>query len=76
VARIGSAHHGTRRTRTTQPAVCGAGLRGGGRFGGLGGRAAGAVSAAGPPNISSSRPPELAVAQVTGPRPAAAELSR
>ena len=30
----------------------------------------------GPPNISSSRPPELAVASVTGSRPAAAEQGR
>jgi hypothetical protein len=40
------------------------------------GRAAGAVCAVGPPNISSSRPPELAVASVTGSRPAAAEQGR
>jgi hypothetical protein len=40
------------------------------------GRAAGAVSAVGPPNISSSRPPRRAVAQVTGSRPAAAEQGR
>ena len=36
VARQGSAHHGTRRTWTTPPPVCGAVLRGG-RFWGLGG---------------------------------------
>jgi hypothetical protein len=43
---------------------------------GLSRRVAGAVCAVGPPNISSSRPPGLAVAQVTGSRPAAAEQGR
>ena len=46
------------------------------RLGGFPGGVAGPVSAVGPPNISSSRPPELAVAQVTGSRPAAAEQGR
>ena len=50
--------------------------RGAGRLGGLPGGVAGPVCAVGPPNISSSRPPELAVAQVTGARPAAAEQGR
>jgi hypothetical protein len=49
---------------------------GGGAVGGRPGGVAEPVCAVGPPNLRSSRPPERAVAQVTGSRPAAAEQGR
>jgi hypothetical protein len=69
-------HNGTAQVAVKRPAGRrGAGC-GAGQVGGLPGGVAGPVCAVGPPNISSSRPPELAVAQVTGSRPAAAEQGR
>jgi hypothetical protein len=69
-------HNGTVQVVVTRTAGRRGSGRGAGRLGGRPGGVAGPVSAVGPPNISSSRPPELAVAQVTGPRPAAAEHRR
>jgi hypothetical protein len=69
-------HNGTAQVAVTRMAGRRGSGRGAGRWGGFPGGVAGPVSVVGPPNISSSRPPELAGAQVTGSRPAAAEQGR